>query len=409
MSINKHKILDISEIISGRGPKNVKNLQDFASQHGKINWLLVKNLINNSINNDFEKYNLDEEKHSLVKLNKNELVYSMYATPGIVAINEFYDNLYINQSFCKIIPNENICLKKFLFYWLIKNKNYALSLSSGTTQSNLNINKIRNFVIYLPPIEEQNAIISIIEPHEKLFIKYSNLVDISSVENTKKDVDNLISIIEPIEKVINNIKNIKIKIESLINKYFDFLYSDLEDSNFKKYILGDLFTINRGQIINSKYIYNNIGPYPVVSSNTKNNGIFGYINSYMYDGEFITISADGAYAGTVFLQNGKFSITNVCFILMKNKDIDFKFNNKFVYYILKKEQEINRLKSQVGSSRPAVREYSLKEIKINLPNMEIQEEFSKIVEPLLNLSTKANRIEKILNDCLLKIVKKLIV
>ncbi|MDU7891709.1 MAG: restriction endonuclease subunit S, partial [Ureaplasma parvum] len=224
-----------------------------------------------------------------------------------------------------------------------------------------------------------------------------------------EEQDAIISIIEPIEKVINNIKNVKIKIESLVNKYFDFLYSDLKDSNFKKYILGDLFTINRGQIINSKYIDNNIGPYPVISSNTKNNGIFGYINSYMYDGEFITISADGAYAGTVFLQNGKFSITNVCFILIKNKYIDFKFNNKFVYYILKKEQEINRLKSQVGSSRPAVREYSLKEIKINLPNMEIQEEFSKIVEPLLNLSTKANKIEKILNDSLLKITKKLIV
>lgn len=39
----------------------------------------------------------------------------------------------------------------------------------------------------------------------------------------------------------------------------------------------------------------------------------------MYDGEFITISADGAYAGTVFLQNGKFSITNVCFILIKKQ------------------------------------------------------------------------------------------
>ncbi len=306
--------------------------------------------------------------------------------------------------------DNKISNNKFIFYWLKKHENTKIkSLCKGTTRLRLSNDDVLNLEINLPPIEEQNAIISIIEPHEKLFVKYSNLVDISSVENAKKDVDNLISIIEPIEKVINNIKNIKFKIESLVNKYFDFLYSNLEDSNFKKYILGDLFTINRGQIINSKYIESNIGSYPVISSNTKNNGVFGYINSYMYDGEFITISADGAYAGTVFLQNGRFSITNVCFILIKNNDIDFKFSNKFVYYILKKEQEVNKLKSQVGSSRPAVREYSLKEIKINLPNIEIQEKFSKIVEPLLNLSTKANKIEKILNDSLLKITKKLIV
>ncbi|EDU19278.1 reStriction-modification enzyme mpuuiii s subunit [Ureaplasma parvum serovar 6 str. ATCC 27818] len=309
-------------------------------------------------------------------INGPAVLFSSAATIGNVY---FVDKkCWFNQQIKAFITKDpNILSNKYLYYWFLKNREIIkVGANKGSIFSSITTDEFGNMKINLPSIEEQNEIISIIEP---------------------------------IEKVINNIKNVKIKIESLVNKYFDFLYSDLKDSNFKKYILGDLFTINRGQIINSKYIDNNIGPYPVISSNTKNNGIFGYINSYMYDGEFITISADGAYAGTVFLQNGKFSITNVCFILIKNKYIDFKFNNKFVYYILKKEQEINRLKSQVGSSRPAVREYSLKEIKINLPNMEIQEEFSKIVEPLLNLSTKANKIEKILNDSLLKITKKLIV
>ncbi|WP_016828972.1 restriction endonuclease subunit S [Ureaplasma urealyticum] len=337
------------------------------------------------------------------------ILFSSTATIGNVCYVE--EKCWFNDQIKAFISKDsNVLNTKYLYYWFLNNKHIIKSQANkGSVFSSIGIKELVNMKINLPSIEEQNAIISIIEPHEKLFVKYSNLVDISSVENAKKDVDNLISIIEPIEKVINNIKNIKFKIESLVNKYFDFLYSNLEDSNFKKYILGDLFTINRGQIINSKYIESNIGSYPVISSNTKNNGVFGYINSYMYDGEFITISADGAYAGTVFLQNGRFSITNVCFILIKNNDIDFKFSNKFVYYILKKEQEVNKLKSQVGSSRPAVREYSLKEIKINLPNIEIQEKFSKIVEPLLNLSTKANKIEKILNDSLLKITKKLIV
>ncbi|MEJ3571699.1 restriction endonuclease subunit S [Ureaplasma urealyticum] len=304
------------------------------------------------------------------------ILFSSTATIGNVCYVE--EKCWFNDQIKAFISKDsNVLNTKYLYYWFLNNKHIIKSQANkGSVFSSIGIKELVNMKINLPSIEEQNAIISIIEP---------------------------------IEKVINNIKNIKFKIESLVNKYFDFLYSNLEDSNFKKYILGDLFTINRGQIINSKYIESNIGSYPVISSNTKNNGVFGYINSYMYDGEFITISADGAYAGTVFLQNGRFSITNVCFILIKNNDIDFKFSNKFVYYILKKEQEVNKLKSQVGSSRPAVREYSLKEIKINLPNIEIQEKFSKIVEPLLNLSTKANKIEKILNDSLLKITKKLIV
>ncbi|ACI60218.1 restriction-modification enzyme subunit s3a [Ureaplasma urealyticum serovar 10 str. ATCC 33699] len=372
MSINKHKMLDISEIISGRGPKNVKNLQDFASQHGKINWLLVKNLINNSINNDFEKYNLDEEKHSLVKLNKNELVYSMYATPGIVAINEFYDNLYINQSFCKIIPNENICLKKFLFYWLIKNKNYALSLSSGTTQSNLNINKIRNFVIYLPPIEEQNAIISIIEP---------------------------------LEKSIKTINLLQTKIGLFIEKTFNFINNNLANADLIEFSLKDLLNIKRGLPITEKDLLNNPGNYPLISASSKNNGIFGYFNDYMYDGKNITISMNGN-AGCIFYQIGKFSANSDVLVLSNsNKNLT---NIDYIYYLLKtKEKEIQNL--AIGTTRFRLGNSVIEKFKVLLPNMEIQKEFSKIVEPLLNLSTKVNKIEKNLNECLLKIVKKLII
>ncbi|QDI64629.1 restriction endonuclease subunit S [Ureaplasma urealyticum] len=393
MSINA-KLSSVFEIITTGKQKNTFNI----NLEG-LYPLISASTANNGIMGYVDNYLYDGQNITISRVGNAG---TTFYHEGKISLT---DNCFILSRI-----NKKIAKVKYVFYLLKLNEDKKIrSISHGTTRKIINKTDLDNLIIYLPSIEIQNAIISIIEPHEKLFVKYSNLVDISSVENAKKDVDNLISIIEPIEKVINNIKNIKFKIESLVNKYFDFLYSNLEDSNFKKYILGDLFTINRGQIINSKYIESNIGSYPVISSNTKNNGVFGYINSYMYDGEFITISADGAYAGTVFLQNGRFSITNVCFILIKNNDIDFKFSNKFVYYILKKEQEVNKLKSQVGSSRPAVREYSLKEIKINLPNIEIQEKFSKIVEPLLNLSTKANKIEKILNDSLLKITKKLIV
>ncbi|EDX53306.1 restriction endonuclease subunit S [Ureaplasma urealyticum] len=360
MSINA-KLSSVFEIITTGKQKNTFNI----NLEG-LYPLISASTANNGIMGYVDNYLYDGQNITISRVGNAG---TTFYHEGKISLT---DNCFILSRI-----NKKIAKVKYVFYLLKLNEDKKIrSISHGTTRKIINKTDLDNLIIYLPSIEIQNAIISIIEP---------------------------------IEKVINNIKNIKFKIESLVNKYFDFLYSNLEDSNFKKYILGDLFTINRGQIINSKYIESNIGSYPVISSNTKNNGVFGYINSYMYDGEFITISADGAYAGTVFLQNGRFSITNVCFILIKNNDIDFKFSNKFVYYILKKEQEVNKLKSQVGSSRPAVREYSLKEIKINLPNIEIQEKFSKIVEPLLNLSTKANKIEKILNDSLLKITKKLIV
>ena len=43
-----------------------------------------------------------------------------------------------------------------------------------------------------------------------------------------------------------------------------------------------------------------------------NQGIFGYVDTYDFDGEYVTWTTDGANAGTVFYRNGKFNCTNVC-------------------------------------------------------------------------------------------------
>ncbi|ACI59914.1 restriction modification enzyme subunit s2a [Ureaplasma urealyticum serovar 10 str. ATCC 33699] len=139
------------------------------------------------------------------------------------------------------------------FFW--QEKNFSLTNNACVFISNKNINYNYKYLFITLKKHEYKIKEFIVIGSARPMISSNHLklvdVNLPSIEIQ----DAIISIIEPIEKVINNIKNIKIKIESLINKYFDFLYSDLEDSNFKKYILGDLFTINRGQIINSKYIY----------------------------------------------------------------------------------------------------------------------------------------------------------
>ncbi|MBY7705732.1 restriction endonuclease subunit S, partial [Vibrio harveyi] len=51
----------------------------------------------------------------------------------------------------------------------------------------------------------------------------------------------------------------------------------------------ELFFIDTGNSkLTKQYIKQNLGKYPVYSSQTENNGIIGYINTYDFDGEFIT-------------------------------------------------------------------------------------------------------------------------
>ena len=59
-------------------------------------------------------------------------------------------------------------------------------------------------------------------------------------------------------------------------------------------------------------------PYPVYSSQTKDNGLMGYYNDYLYE-DAITWTTDGANAGTVNFRAGKFYCTNVCGVLLSDK------------------------------------------------------------------------------------------
>ena len=87
-----------------------------------------------------------------------------------------------------------------------------------------------------------------------------------------------------------------------------------------------MFRLGRGRVISNEDMGNNPGQYPVYSSQTENEGVMGYIDTYDFDGEYITWTTDGAKAGTVFYRTGQFNCTNVCGTLApKNQDVDLRF------------------------------------------------------------------------------------
>ena len=146
----------------------------------------------------------------------------------------------------------------------------------------------------------------------------------------------------------------------------------------------DLCILQRGKVYSKKYISDNVGDYPVYSSQTANNGILGKINSYDYDGNYLTWTTDGAYAGTIFYRTGKFSITNVCGLIKpKNKDI----NLRFLYYWL--SLTAKKYVYQ-GMGNPKLMSNQVEEIEIPVPPIEVQ---SKIVEILDNFTELEAELE----------------
>ncbi len=88
----------------------------------------------------------------------------------------------------------------------------------------------------------------------------------------------------------------------------------------------DLCELGRGRVISGQEVEEHPGIYPVYSSQSKNNGEMGAIDTFDFDGEYVTWTTDGAYAGTVFYRSGKFNCTNVCgTLLAKDPELNLQF------------------------------------------------------------------------------------
>ena len=90
--------------------------------------------------------------------------------------------------------------------------------------------------------------------------------------------------------------------------------------------------------------------------------MIGKIDTFDFDGEFVSWTTDGANAGTVFHRTGKFSITNVCG-LIKISD-ESKLNYKFLYYWLSVEAQKHVYS---GMGNPKLMSHQVEKIPVPIP------------------------------------------
>ena len=146
--------------------------------------------------------------------------------------------------------------------------------------------------------------------------------------------------------------------------------------------ISDICDIARGKVISKDYIRENSGNYPVYSSQTENNGELGRISTYMYEGEYLTWTTDGANAGTVFYRKGKFSITNVCGILkIQHKKVAIKY----LYYVLGfvTSKYVNK-----GMGNAKLMSNVMANIEVPIPPFNIQLEIVNIMDKLTELESE---------------------
>ena len=348
------EIKDVANFYSGLKSKNKNDFKNGNKKYIQYNNIFKNNKIDMNNYVGYVKINSNDSQN-IVQYNDILITCTSekYDEIGATSIYLYNDEIYLN-TFSKIIRinNENInnTFIMYLFHskWF---KNKLLKCTNGVTRFNLSFDKFKKIQIPIPPLEIQNKIVEILDN----FSNYETELETELETRTKQ-------------------------YNYYLNKLLDF--SNSSDVEWKE--IKDICEIRRGKSITKNYISNHIGNFPVYSSQTTNNGTIGYIDTFDLDGEYISWTTDGVYAGTVFYRNEKFNITSHCGVL---KIINNLVIPKYLFYYLKKNlyKYVNN-----NASQPMMLKEKLQEIQIPIPPLETQ---NKIVEILDNFSSLVNDIK----------------
>ena len=147
----------------------------------------------------------------------------------------------------------------------------------------------------------------------------------------------------------------------------------------KSFKVSDVFDFEtkkvRGyQKYTKKYCRTHRGEYPVYSGMTENNGLIGAIDTYDFDErQCLTWTMDGVYAGTVFLREGKFSMTYHSGILLLKDKLAEPYSSydvngiylPYVYHVLNSKLRKSALGQEKQNKRVTVK--VMRDIEIEIP------------------------------------------
>lgn len=252
----------------------------------------------------------------------------------------------------KILPGFISAYSHTKKYW-----QWVKEVSTRSGQPGINSVEYASLSFLLPPLPEQNRIVAVLETWDRAIGTLTKKIEIK--KQIKKGLTN------------QNIYKRKDSIE---------------------YSIDDLFDLGRGRVIARGEIEENSGIYPVYSSQTSNNGIFGNIDTYDFEGEYLTWTTDGAHAGRVFYRTGRFNCTNVCGTakLKTNLKVNLYFVYSYLNYITK------NYVSYVGN--PKLMNGVFAKIQIKLPDIKEQDKIANILTVADNEITALEKKLTLLKD-----------
>lgn len=323
---------------------------------------------------DYIKNNTIYDKFN-VKLN-DIIIVLVGSTFGKLYFNLLDEKMYLNQNSCIIRATENN--QKYLYIYLIL---HNFTASKDNAQPFISLTDLGNIKIPILPQDHQQRIVEFMD----------NNIDNNAI------LDKLVSLFKNIDLfkflIYEDYDAMQLAIEYAkeMLKYETKgkeLYNIKRRCAFKMIKKGEMKTLGNilkdvktGKSIskNKLTIQNETNIYPYYGAN----GIIGYTNSYLFDGNYILTSRNGTL-GTIYISNNKFYPSDHTYVLFNKDNINVYYLAAYLKYC------VNFKKLNSHNGMPGINHSILKRIPINIPSLEDQENIVKMIENIDNEENKFN-------------------
>ena len=278
---------------------------------------------------------------------------------------------YIASTKLMVIRNKNIVKSKYLYYFLQSDKIISelqmLAETRSGTFPQITFNELSKLSIKIPPLPEQDRIISILD-------------------SICKKID--------INQQIND--NLEEQAKALFKSWF----VDNQEPTWEKKTLADIVNIwdsmRKPLSATERDKMQKIYPYYGATS------LMDYVDNYLFDGIYLLMGEDGTVVddkGFPILQYvyGKFWVNNHAHVLTGANG----FSTECIYILL----STTNVKSIVtGAVQPKINQANLKNIPIAIPPEDVLSDYNAVIHPLFakirNNSMEIHRLT-IIRDALL--------
>ncbi|GAA8386545.1 restriction endonuclease subunit S [Helicobacter pylori] len=272
------------------------------------------------------------------------------------------------------VKDTNELLTKFLYFYLKTNEIQIMEnlVSRGSIPA-LNKADIETLTIPIPPLEIQQEIVKILDAFTELN---------TELKVRKKQYEYYQNMLLDFKDIHSNHKDAKMSAKTY-PKRLKTLLQTLAPKGVEFRKLGEVCEILDNRRIPIAKNKRNPGIYPYYGAN----GIQDYIDSYIFDGDFVLVGEDGSVINkdntpVVNWASGKIWVNNHAHVLQTKNELKLKF----LYFYL---QTID-VSYCVAGTPPKINQENLKKITIPIPPLEIQQEIVKILDAFTELNTELN-------------------